>query len=136
MKQVLSFIAIVVIALVAIIFFSDHSFFKGRIHFQSPKLEIFTVEKRHYPLKIVTSGTVKPHREITVQAEVSGRIIAQSHDLDVGGLLKEGEMMIKIDPRNYLTAVEQEKAAYSKAVLELKMEEGKQFIAKREWELL
>lgn len=137
MKQILSFIAIAAIAVVATLFFSDQRFFKSRLHFAAPeKLEYVTVKQSSYPLKVVAKGTVNPHRQITVQAEVSGRIIAQSRDLDVGGRLKEGEMMVKIDPRNYLTALDQEKASFSKAELELKMEEGKRFIAKREWELL
>lgn len=137
MRQLLSLIFVAAIAVVATLFFSDRKFFKTRLHFAPPeKLKTITVNRSSYPLKYTTIGTVKPHREIIVQAEVSGRIIAQSPDLDVGGHLKEGEMIIKIDPRNYLTAVEQEKAAFSKAELELKMEQGKGFVAKKEWELL
>lgn len=99
-------------------------------------VETITVDQKNTPVTITAYGTVRPSRELTVQSEVSGRVIEQSPDLDEGGILKEGQIILKIDPRNYLTIVEQEKAAVAKAEYELKLERGKKVIAEKEWQLL
>lgn len=101
-----------------------------------PLVEVMTAEKSEIPLIITAFGTVQADRELTVQTEVSGRIVEQSEQLVVGGFFQKGEVMLEIDPRDYEIIVEQEKAAVEKAEFEIQVEEGRQVIAKREWELL
>jgi len=101
-----------------------------------PLVETITVHQSNAPVRIEAFGSVQAHRELTLQAEVSGKVIEQSEDLDAGGVVKENEILLKIDPRNYMTAVDQEKANVEKAIFELKLEKGRQLIAEREWELL
>ena len=99
-------------------------------------VETMTARPSDERVNIVAYGTVQPNRQLTLQAEVNGRVIEMSENLDAGGLVKEGEILLKIDPRHYVTAVEQEKAAVQRAEFELQVEEGQQLVAKREWELL
>ena len=99
-------------------------------------VEVIEVHETAEPVSVNVYGTVQPNRELIVQAEVSGRVIEQNPNLDAGGLLSEGEIMLKIDPRNYITAVEQEKSNLEKALFDLKVEQGKKIVAEREWELL
>lgn len=52
-------------------------------------------------------GTVIPSREIRVMPEVSGRVVQLNERLEPGGLIKSGELLIKIDPAAYEIAVAQ-----------------------------
>lgn len=102
------------------------------------KIEIETIEvkKEDKPIVISAYGKAQAHRTLTIQSEVKGRIIEQSPNLDAGGILNEGEIILKLDPRDYLVDVEQNRAKVEKAEFELVQEKGKKVIAEREWDLL
>jgi len=99
-------------------------------------VNVLTAKLRDEKVTITTFGTVQEHRKVSLQPEVSGRVIEQSPNLVEGGIFHKGEMMLKIDPRDYQSVIEQEKAAVQRAEFDLKVEHGKQIIAKREWQLL
>lgn len=81
-------------------------------------------------------GTVVPARSLALQSEVGGRVTELSPRLVLGGRLAAGEVVLRIEPRDYQYQVEQRKAQVEKALLDLKLEEGRQVVARREWEQL
>jgi len=87
-------------------------------------------------VKLQATGTVVPAQEITLKARVSGEIVEISPDFIEGGLFKEGEAILNIDPVDYQLALEQKKAALAEAEYQLKLEEGQRDVAAREWELI
>ena len=87
-------------------------------------------------IMVTAFGTVQPNQEVTIKSEVSGRVIEKSPKLVKGGIVSEGEVLLKLDPRDYQNAVEQEKANLEKAVFEMQIEEGRQLVAEREWKQL
>jgi len=95
-----------------------------------------TASQSSEPVLVEAMGTVVPAKTVVVQPQVTGRIVEQNPKLLPGGLLKKGEVIARIDPRDYELAVEQQKAAVQRATFELKVEEGRQVVAKREWNLL
>ncbi len=99
-------------------------------------VEVIRAKKSDAQVAFSSYGTVQADREVTLQAEVSGRIVDQSAQFVPGGIVKKGEMLIRIDRRDYLNAVEQEKAAVERARFELEVEKGRQVVARREWEEL
>jgi RND family efflux transporter MFP subunit len=109
---------------------------KGEPVSRTALVETVKAEKKDRTLKIAAFGTVQPHREVTVQAEVKGRVIELSPNLDTGGILKKGEIMLKLDPRDYVATVEQNRAKVEKAEFDLIVEKGRKLIAEREWQLL
>ena len=50
--------------------------------------------------------------------------------------MKAGEVMARIDPRDYEAAVKQAKARLEDARLNLELEGGRQIVAKREWDVI
>lgn len=52
-------------------------------------------------LDLVVSGTVVPFREITVSAEVSGRIRNKSAECEAGTFVRQGTPLLEIDPQDY-----------------------------------
>lgn len=99
-------------------------------------VDTIKVKKENTSVYISSEGIVKPHRKITVLSEVKGRIIEQSPNLDAGGLLSEGEILLKLDPRDYVVDVEKNRANVEKAEFELILEKGKKLVAEKEWQLL
>lgn len=87
------------------------------------------------PRVVEAHGTVIPAREIEIVPEVSGRIVEINPSLELGGVIKEGELLIRIDPEEYELAVEDTKSALAEAEAALEVEVGRQSVAQREWEL-
>ncbi|MHC4873737.1 MAG: efflux RND transporter periplasmic adaptor subunit [Planctomycetota bacterium] len=94
------------------------------------------LKKSDYKVKVSGMGTITPSLKINLQPRVSGQILEVSPNFEAGGFFKKGETILKIDPSDYKTLVEQKKADLSKAELNYKLEVGRQDIAKREFEML
>lgn len=101
-----------------------------------PLVRVATAEPVSYRVTVAAMGTVVPAREVALFPEVPGRIVELSPRLIPGGVFREGETLLRIDPRDYRIAVKQQEAAVERARLELRLEEGRRMIAEREWGLL
>lgn len=100
------------------------------------RVEVVEATPQSLPVHVRGTGTVQPSRRVSLSAEVSGRITHVAPAVVPGGRLKEGELLARIDPRDYEVAVQQEESRVKAAELELQLEQGRQQIAVREWELL
>lgn len=85
---------------------------------------------------VEAAGTVLPTREVEMRPQVSGQIVEISDALQPGGYFAEGDLLLRIDPRDYEMMVQQRQADVARANFELKTERGRQAVAKREWELM
>ncbi len=81
-------------------------------------------------------GTVVPAREVDLKPRVTGEVININPEFIEGGLLKAGSLVLQIDPEDYKLALIQKEKALADANYSLKLELGRQEVAKREWELL
>lgn len=86
--------------------------------------------------RVRATGVARPARQITLTPEVQGRIVEVSDRLVPGGRFAKGDVVARIDPRDFQLAVEQETSRVRQAELEWKLEQGRQSIAQREWALL
>lgn len=84
--------------------------------------------------RVHAQGTVIPARKVTVQPEVSGRIVKRHPGLVDGGVVQKGETLLRIDPRDYEIALEEARTGVDVAKAEFAMEEGRQVVARQEWE--
>lgn len=64
-------------------------------------VETLTVVPREYQVTINSFGRVAPRTQGHLVAQVSGQIIEVSPDFRDGGFFKEGEVLVRIDPRDY-----------------------------------
>jgi RND family efflux transporter MFP subunit len=80
-----------------------------------------TVEARPeaMTLFIAAQGTVVPRTESDLVAEVSGRIISVSPRLAPGGFIEAGEVLVRIDARDYEVAVRRAEASLRRTDSEL-----------------
>lgn len=88
------------------------------------------------PLTISAQGEARPRREISLTAEVAGRITYLSPNFIDGGLFERGEVLMRIDPTNYELAVTQAEGQVAQAQSALQRERAESEIARRDWEEL
>lgn len=101
-----------------------------------PLVRTMTAGLTNHRLRIPALGTVVPSREVQLAPEVSGRVVEVHPQLVEGGRVSAGEVLLRIDPRDYELAVIEAEARLEKAKLELETERGRQSIARREWDVL
>ena len=99
-------------------------------------VEVMTVHARDERAALQAYGTVRAHRELTLFPRVEGYVIAQHDDLIDGGLVRAGEVLLKVDPQDYRLAVDTERGNLARAEFELQVEQGNQVVAHQEWDLL
>ena len=86
--------------------------------------------------RIDAMGTVVAAETVALQPQVGGEVISVSDDLEPGGLFNAGDELLRIDPRDFELAVLQRESEVAQAQSTLRLEQGQQTIAKREFEIL
>ncbi len=81
-------------------------------------------------------GTIAPAQEVLLRPRVSGEILSISDSFIPGGLFQKGEPILQIDPRDYEFNVLLAEAALAQASSNLRLEEGQQDVARKDFELL
>ncbi len=99
-------------------------------------VETLTIQPQSEKISVTAFGSIQADRTVQMQPQVSGRVVKLSDKMVLGGLVEKGELLLQIDDRDFLIAIEQAKAQLAKAEFDLRVEEGRQVVAKREWELL
>lgn len=87
-------------------------------------------------LDVTAWGTVMASRTLSLRPEVSGRLIDLNARFVPGGVFAVGTVIAHIDQRDYEFALRQAEAMLETARFNLKLEEGRVRVAKRDWELL
>ncbi len=80
-------------------------------------------------------GSVVAAERVVLQPQVTGAVTWVSATLVLGGQVKAGDILLRIDRRDYEIALEERKTAIAQAEAQYKQEEGQQIVAQREWEL-
>jgi RND family efflux transporter MFP subunit len=81
-------------------------------------------------------GSVVPAAEIDLKSRVAGEVLWVHPEFVEGGIVKKGQTLVRIDSTEYELAIIRKKAVLEGAILDLKTEEGRQSIARSEWEIL
>jgi len=101
-----------------------------------PMVHYEQIENNSHQIIIESIGVVMPEKEIVLKSQVSGEIIECHPEFTEGGLIRKGETIIRINSSDYQLTLIQKKRAVTDAEYELKIEEGRQAVAQREWSLL
>lgn len=99
-------------------------------------VETAPLEAHDHAVRFEAFGTVQSFRRVDLQPQVSGIVVEQYDGLLRGHTVREGTLIVRIDPRDYRLEVEQREADVVRAEFELQLEQGRQIVAKREWDLL
>ena len=101
---------------------------------EAPIVVVETVVAGSGPIPVFGSGTVRPRSEIDVAAEVGGKIVAVSPNLQSGGHVSLGEVLVRIDPADYENRVQQAQADVAIQRVALLQAEEEAKIARTEYE--
>lgn len=81
-------------------------------------------------------GNVIPAQEIQLMAQVSGQVLYVHPNLVPGGLVRKGEVLVRLDDRDYRIVLKQKQHALAKARADFQIEQGNQIVAQKEWEVI
>lgn len=103
---------------------------------QAAVVETIALTPGNFQTYVHAMGTVMPDRQITLKAKVPGEVIFVSENFVQGGLMKKGEILLLIDDSDYKIEVKKVQSALDKALSDLAIEQGSQFIAREELKLI
>ena len=112
---------------------------KPEAQFQKPEIvsqlvETFIALPQNIEAKIRSQGTIRPEKEIMLTSEVSGKIIWISKDLSDGANFGEGDVLLKLEKRDYELALISTESNLFQARAALEKEEAEADLANKEWQ--
>jgi len=103
---------------------------------QAKLVRVIPATKGPCPTVVEAMGPVVPAQQVTLQPQVSGKIVSISDALIPGGIVAAKERLFIVDPRDYEILVQQRQGDVARAQKDLKVEQGNQAVARQEYELL
>lgn len=99
-------------------------------------VDVMTVTREPVTFKVQSQGSVTPRTETTLMSEVSGQIVEVSPAYVAGGMFKAGDVLLRIDRRNYETQFKQARADVARARTQVAKENALAGYAFDDWERL
>jgi RND family efflux transporter MFP subunit len=97
-------------------------------------VRVTPVSTERLSVRVNAHGEVQPRTETELVAEVAGRVLEVSPHLARGAFIEEGEVLVRVDARDFELAQAQAQLALARAELRLSQEEKDAEIARRDWE--
>lgn len=82
------------------------------------------------------TGTLAADQQIVLSPQVAGRVQSVSASLRPGARVAKGEVLARIDPRDFQNAQTQAESQVALARVNLELERGRSSVAEREWALV
>jgi len=99
-------------------------------------VETLVLQPTRYTVFVNAMGTVFPAHRVVLKSRAGGQILSVHPEFVEGGLLKKGAETIQLDDTDYKLILAQRKSNVVNSQYALKLEIGRQDVAKREWKLL
>ncbi len=100
------------------------------------RVEGTVLRQSAYELRVRTQGTVQARTRSTLLPEVSGKILEMSPSFRPGGFFDKNEVLMRLDPLDYETAIVVAKSALAQAEVVLAEEEARAEQALENWRAL
>jgi RND family efflux transporter MFP subunit len=101
-----------------------------------PLVRVRTLHPENIRLSVHSQGSVVPRTQTTLAPQVSGSVMMVSPSFVSGGFVKEGELLVQIDPLDFEIAVIQASSAVARAQVRVAREKAEARVAEREWQAL
>jgi RND family efflux transporter MFP subunit len=99
----------------------------------TPLVQVVRVQPDTREVMVSAMGTVIPAREIVLESQVAGEIVAIHPEFTDGGFLEKGAEVLRIDPQDYSLALTLAQARVKDAESKLKQLEEEAAAARDEW---
>ena len=106
--------------------------------FAGPQMVVETrsVERQQYQVWLQSYGTVQPRTKSVLVAQVGGQIVSINANVRDGGFFEKGDILARIDPRDYEADVRISEASLADARTALAEAEARTVQAREDWERL
>jgi len=101
-----------------------------------PVVQVENLRPSRERVLVKAMGTVIPAQKVLLKSRVSGQVVAIHPDFTPGGFVKKHDLIIQLDPTDYQLALARKQSDLINAQYALKLEQGRQDVALREWQLL
>lgn len=95
-------------------------------------IDVAIAHKQSLTINVHSQGTVQPHTETSLVAEVSGQVMEVSRNFENGSLVEKGEILLHIDDRTYRAELKRAEAAVATAHSNLLQEKGRAAVARED----
>lgn len=99
----------------------------------APSVHVVEAKSSNVQVNVDAQGSVTPQREIDLVPEIAGKIISVSDGFLAGGFFKKGDILIRIEPRDFEFAVTRAEAELASAQQRLALEQAEAEQARRDW---
>ena len=96
-------------------------------------VDVLAVLPRSLTVTVRVQGTVQARRQTSLVNEVRGKVIAVSDNFSAGGFFEAGDVLLRLDDRDYQVRLEQAQALVAQAKSALAQEKGRVYVARQEW---
>lgn len=101
-----------------------------------PAVEVVTASRSQVQTSVSAMGTVVPARQITLRSKVGGTVLETAEGFTPGSVLEQGTTVLRLEPRDYEIEVQKQESALARAEADLRLEQGKQDVARQELDML
>ena len=101
-----------------------------------PPVRVLTMTPTEVNLSVRSQGSVIPVTEADLVSEVAGTIVWTASSFEVGGFFGAGDVLLRLDRRDYELAVASARAALAQTGTVLAREQAEAEVAREEWEEL
>lgn len=98
-----------------------------------PLVRVVEVFPEQVQFVVDAQGTVLPQSQIALVAEVEGKVIEVSPKLSTGSFFDSGDVLLRIDPRQYELAVASAKADVAASGTAVVLAKAEATVARRDW---
>jgi RND family efflux transporter MFP subunit len=102
----------------------------------APLVEVIPAEIVDHATTVSAMGIVMAAQSVNLTPRISGMVQWISPNFIEGGLLKQGEVLVELDPTDFKLAIIQSENELARAIFNLKLEQGQQVIVRREYAIL
>lgn len=99
----------------------------------APLVRAEVVQAKSVTFTVAAQGTVLPRTESSLVARVGGQVEAVAPEFEVGGFFHRGEVLLRLDARDYELGVEQAAAQVAQAEVAVAQQEAEAAVAREEW---
>lgn len=85
---------------------------------------------------IKATAVVEANQTLNLAPEIPGRVVWVSPKVNAGGIVKKGEVLVRLDSRDHKLQVKQTQVQLESAQLEIDVEAARSEVAKEEWQTL
>jgi RND family efflux transporter MFP subunit len=97
-------------------------------------VDVLQVSPTSLEISVQAQGVVRPSSQTSLVSEVSGRVMAVSDNFAAGGFFRSGDVLLRLDDRDYQARLKQAQALVAQARSGLAQERGRVAVAEHDWQ--